>query len=322
MTECKPIVSIVRGKDPYKMVQEAVDLLGGVDRFFSSKDIAFIKPNVCGGISGKRGTFTSLKVVSSIASMLKRRVRRVAVGEADSSMYQADEMMMETGVMDAAKDLDIDVVNLSRGEMVEVKVRDCYVLDSIRLNRTLLESKIISAPVAKTHITTDVTLNLKNMYGALPEMRKGKYHSKIDPIIVDIVKALPPALCIIDATTCLEGEGPFRGDPIELDLIVAGDNAVATDALMANLMGYDPKKIMHLRLAYEKGLGPIALDEIDVRGENIDDVRREFKKAPKEPYSRRLAKIPGIGHFIVHYYYENAVKSWKKKPSPQKVDVK
>ncbi|MEM3595601.1 MAG: DUF362 domain-containing protein [Candidatus Bathyarchaeia archaeon] len=315
MGKCEPIpiASIVHGEDVSKMVKEAVDLLGGVDRFFDQNDFALIKPNVCGGISGKTGTFTSVEVVSSIMSMLKGKVRRIAVGEADSSMYLADRMMAETGILDVAKDLDVEVINLSRGEMVDVKVRDCYILDSIRVNRVLSEAKIISAPVAKTHITTDVTLNLKNMYGTIPEMKKGKYHSKIDPIIVDISKALPPALCIIDATTCLEGEGPFKGDPLKLNLIVAGDNAVATDALMANLMGYDPKKIMHLRLAFEKGLGPINLNEIDVRGEDPNSVRREFKKARREPYSRHLAKIPGIGHLIVHYYYENAVKSWKNK---------
>ncbi|MBS7628768.1 DUF362 domain-containing protein [Candidatus Bathyarchaeota archaeon] len=313
MSKYESIVSIVRGKDVSKMVQEAVGLLGGVDRFFNRHDFAFIKPNVCGGISGKTGTFTSVEVVSSIISLLKGKVGRIAVGEADSSMYLADKMMRETGILDVAKDLDVDAVNLSRGEMVDMNVRDCYILDSIRVNRILSEAKIISAPVAKTHITTDVTLNLKNMYGILPEMKKGKYHSKIDPIIVDVAKALPPVLCIIDATTCLEGEGPFRGDTLNLDLIVAGDNAVAADAVMANIMGYDPKKIMHLRLAFEKGLGPISLNDIDVRGEDLNSVRRDFKKAPREPYSRVLAKIPGIGHLIVHYYYEKAVKSWKKK---------
>jgi uncharacterized protein (DUF362 family) len=259
MGESTPIVSIVQGKDASKMVKEAIELLGGVDRFFTSNDFVLIKPNVCGGVPGKIGTFTSVKVVSSIASLLKGKVRRIVVGEADSSMYLADRMFKETGIFEAAKDLGIEVVNLSQGEMSEVNIKDGYVFDSIKLNRTLLEAtKIISAPVAKTHVTTHVTLNLKNMYGILPERKKGKYHSKIDPIIADVAMALLPALCIIDATTCLEGEGPFKGEPLQLNLIVAGDNALATDAVMANIMGFDPKKIMHIMLAFEKGLGQLA----------------------------------------------------------------
>jgi len=198
--------------------------------------------------------------------------------------------------------------------MVEVKVQHGYVLDSIRVNRILSEAtKIISTPIAKTHATTDVTLNLKNMYGVMPERKKGRYHSKIDPILVDIAKTFPPTLCIIDAITALEGEGPFHGEPIKLGLVVAGDNAVATDVVMANIMGYEPKKIMHLRLASEKGLGPISLDEVNVKGESIKNVKREFKKAPREPLSRPLARVPGLGHLLVHYYYESAVKAWKKK---------
>lgn len=319
MGESAPIVSIVQGKDASKMVKEAIELLGGVDRLFTSNDFVFIKPNVCGGVPGKIGTFTSVNVVSSIVFLLKGKVRRIVVGEADSSMYLADRMFKETGIFEAAKDLGIEVVNLSQGEMSEVNIKDGYVFDSLKLNRKLLEAtKIISAPVAKTHITTDVTLNLKNMYGILPERKKGKYHSKIDPIIAGVAMALPPALCITDATTCLEDEGPFKGEPLQLNLIVAGDNALATDTVMANIMGFDPKKIMHIRLAFEKGLGPISLDEIDIRGLGVEEVRREFKKAPREPYSRRLAKIPGIGHLICHYHYESAVKSWKKKTEAQK----
>jgi uncharacterized protein (DUF362 family) len=110
-----PIVSIVQGNYASKMVKDAVDLMGGVDNFFSINDFVFIKPNVCGGVPGKSGTFTNVEVVSSIASMLKGKVRQIAVGEADSSMYLADRMLKETGILDVANDLDIEVVNLSGG---------------------------------------------------------------------------------------------------------------------------------------------------------------------------------------------------------------
>ncbi|MEM3673761.1 MAG: DUF362 domain-containing protein [Candidatus Bathyarchaeia archaeon] len=110
---------------------------------------------------------------------MKGKVRRIAVGEADSSMYSADRMLKETGISEVAKNLGIEVVNLSQGEMTEVNVKDGYVFESLKVSRTLLEAtKIISMPVAKTHITTDVTLNLKNMYGALPERKRASITRK------------------------------------------------------------------------------------------------------------------------------------------------
>lgn len=309
-----PAVSIVQVEEPSRAVSEAIDLIGGPARFFNEQDFVFIKPNVCGGVPGKRGTFTSIELLSAIVSVLKSRVKRVAIGEADSSMYLAEKMLKENGIIDCASRLGVDVVDLSKGDEVEVAVPDGYVLDSIKVSRTLREAtKIISAPVAKTHVTTDVTLSIKNMFGVLPERKKGRLHSKIDKILVDIAKTFPPTLSVVDGTTALEGTGPFHGDPVNLGLVVAGDNAVAADAVMSSIMGYDPKKIKHLRLASAKGVGPINLDEIEVVGERIEDVRRRFKRAPREPFTRPISRIPGLGHLFCHLTYESAVRAWKRK---------
>ncbi|MEM3004270.1 MAG: DUF362 domain-containing protein [Candidatus Bathyarchaeia archaeon] len=119
----------------------------------------------------------------------------MAIGEADSSMYLAERMLKENGIIDSASRMGVDIVDLSKGDMVEVAVSNGCALDSIRVSRTLREAtKIISAPVAKTHITTDVTLSIKNMFGVLPERKKGRLHSRIDKILVDIAKTFPPTL--------------------------------------------------------------------------------------------------------------------------------
>lgn len=229
-------------------------------------------------------------------------------------MYIADRMLKENKIVDYSEEFDVEIVNLSKGDLEEVSVQDGYVLESIKVSKILTDAtKIISTPIAKTHTTTQVSLNLKNMFGILPQKKKGQFHTKIDAMLSDIVKTFPPTLCVVDAIVGLEGFGPFHGDPIRLDLIVAGDNAVATDVVMANIMGFDPKQIMHLRLASEADIGPINLEDIDVLGINVQEAKTKFKKSMQEPFSRTLARIPGLGHFFVHYAYENAVKSWKKK---------
>jgi uncharacterized protein (DUF362 family) len=244
---------------------------------------------------------------------LEGKVQKISIGEANSSMYLADEMFEINGINDMANKMGIEVVNLSEGPMMDKPIERGYVFDNIRISQKLDGAKIVSMPVAKTHASTEVTLNLKNMFGVLPKRKKGRYHKKIDPILADINKAISPTLAIVDASTCLEGEGPFHGNPVELDLIVAGNNAVAVDSVMAKIMGFEPRDILHIRLASELGLGPINLDEIKVVGESIESVARKFEKSPQEKVSRPLSWIPGLGHFIVHYYYETAVKDWKKQ---------
>ena len=43
---------------------------------------------------------------------------------------------------------------------------------------------------------------------------------------VDINAVLKPALTVIDGFVGMEGRGPARGDPVQMDLIIAGKNPV------------------------------------------------------------------------------------------------
>jgi uncharacterized protein (DUF362 family) len=75
----------------------------------------------------------------------------------------------------------------------------------------------------------------------------------------------------------MEGRGPTGGDPVKMDLIIAGKDVVATDATCARVMGLDPHEISHIRTAAEKGLGNI--DNIEILGTKLEDVKRNFKTA-------------------------------------------
>ena len=314
------MVSIVEGEEPENMVSEALELLGGIDRFIKSGDVVFIKPNVCGGVIGKKGSYTSPEVISALIELLKGKSSRIIVGEGDSEMYDADRMLSDTGIRRAAEDFGAEVVNLSVGEKVKKVVTDAYMLKEFEISKTVAEAdKIICVPVAKAHSLTDVSLSLKCMFGALPEKHKAKYHKLgINKVIADIVKVFPPLLSVVDATTGMEGEGPFKGTPVALNLIICGDNAVAADSVTASVLGYKPAKIKHLELAAKSGLGPVNLDEIDIKGKK--EVKREFKKAPVgirfggevANIFRSLIPEKGMSNFF-HYYYESAVEAWQKK---------
>lgn len=55
---------------------------------------------------------------------------------------------------------------------------------------------------------------------------------------------------------------------------------MAAEAVGAAVMGFNPAKISYLRMAVERGLGDAyRLEEITVKGERIDEVRRKFKPA-------------------------------------------
>ncbi|MEM3019181.1 MAG: hypothetical protein QXO92_02895, partial [Candidatus Bathyarchaeia archaeon] len=65
--------------------------------------------------------------------------------------------------------------------------------------------------------------------------------------------------------------------PISMGIVIAGKDPVAVDAVGAALMGFDPLSIGHIRRAHERSLGVGDLTQIEVIGEAIDAVRRDFR---------------------------------------------
>ena len=64
------------------------------------------------------------------------------------------------------------------------------------------------------------------------------------------------------------GNGPASPDLREMSLILASDNTVALDAVMATMMGCEPGQLIFLRKAREAGLaGELILRHIETIGE-------------------------------------------------------
>ena len=73
----------------------------------------------------------------------------------------------------------------------------------------------------------------------------------------------------------MEGNGPASPDLREIGLILASDNAVALDAVMAFMVGCDPGRLRFLQKAREMGLGDYDLGRIQILGklERLSDFR-------------------------------------------------
>jgi hypothetical protein len=114
---------------------------------------------------------------------------------------------------------------------------------------------------------------------------KKMFHKKnLHARIYELSKVIQPTLTLVDAIYCIEGTGP-TGPPIgevkKMDLMVAGRDMMSVDNVCVQIMGFHVKDIRHLR----------TVDNIQVLGEKIEDVRSEFKR-PNASFNR--------DHFLVH----------------------
>jgi uncharacterized protein (DUF362 family) len=130
------------------------------------------------------------------------------------------------------------------------------------LSKTLLEADfIIDATNLKTHSVTGFTGACKNLFGTLPTTEKWPYHTHISEIIHDLVLAVKPTLCIVDAFYGMEYNGPVAGKKVDAGYRVWSTDALAADIVSCRMIEHKPKKVKHLK-ELMKTIGVVADDVI------------------------------------------------------------
>jgi uncharacterized protein (DUF362 family) len=271
-------VAIVKGERGQEPVFKALDLIDYKSALANCERI-LIKVNFICDKTWDTGATTDPIVVEAIINKIRDLPAKVYVVESDATMTNADTAFQRTGMKAMCERNGVECLNLRHvKDHVKLEVPGGEALKTMTVPRIVTESAIISAAKLKTHANTTVTLGMKNMFGLLPDKFKGKYHLKgTNKVITDINTVLKPALTVIDGFVGMEGSGPVDGTPVQMNLIIAGTDVVATDATASRVMGINPHDIKHIQRAYEKGLGNI--DDVQVVGEKIEKVKREFKRA-------------------------------------------
>ena len=271
-------VAVVKGERSHGTVQRALDLVD-VGKVVEGWDRVLIKVNFITTKTWDTGATTDPLVVEAIIQRLKGLPLKVLVVESDATITSADKAFKVTGMAEMCERNGVSWLNLRHEkDRVKLDVPGHETLASITVPRLVAESAIISAAKLKTHSETQVTLGMKNLFGLLPDKFKGKYHMRgMHKVITDINTVIRPVLTVVDGFMAMEGMGPVRGSPVKMDTIIAGRDVVATDATAARIIGFDPHQIRHIELAHSKGLGEI--NAIEVLGDGIDAVKRNFKRA-------------------------------------------
>ncbi len=281
------VVSIVRleNDDVESAVRKAVALSQAFDSAEWGSSTVLIKPNAVKPVRSGSGIVTDARLIEAVTKMvLERNPRSVVIGEGSSVGYDFPDRMdsmdsMEVaGVLEVARRCGVEVVDLNRDEQVEVKVPDAFVMDTFAIAKTAWEADvIISMPVIKTHVRTGITCGLKNMKGVLPGKEKKRTHqSGLDRAIVDLNRIVKPKITVVDGISGAQGTNSDEADRVPLNLVLAGNDVVAVDAVCASVAGFDVREILHVQLAAEAGLGTADLNLIEVRGAQIEAVRHPF----------------------------------------------
>jgi uncharacterized protein (DUF362 family) len=286
-----PRVVIERVKnDKYKeSVFKALEQL----EIWKLKDVnsVLIKPNLCHYYSADTGITTDVQIVGFIIDFIREKLNRdakIIIGEADATEMKVDIAFKVLGYEKLSKVKKVSLLNLSRDKKIYVNGKFIKNIPATIKNVDLL----ISAPKLKTHVDVKMSCCLKNQFGAIPYRKKAVFHKNVAEVIVEAAKFMKPHVCLVDGVIALEGMGPLsEGRPIRMNLIIAGDDPVATDYVCSKIMGIS--KVGYLELAEKERVG--STKNLEILGESIEHVKRKFKVMSPISYIAFYARKFNLG---------------------------
>ncbi|MFH1467087.1 MAG: DUF362 domain-containing protein [Pseudomonadota bacterium] len=203
-----------------------------------------LKPNL-GFDLPHPGSVTSPAVLAAVVELLLDHGHEVLIIEADQVLVDMERAAALAGVPALCRRRRVTWVNLSRQSYRTVGPVHPDAPIPLRLPELIGQHPLIDLPVLKTHAKTTVSGAIKNLWGLLPKDRH-QLHPWLAPALRMLLAAAPPALCVMDATVALEGDGPKTGTPRRVDHVLAARDAWHLDTLTARWMGFDPGAIAHL----------------------------------------------------------------------------
>jgi len=279
-TGAKPTYSKIR-----ETVEEALNLIDGIQEIIKPGDLVLVNPSwVAPPVEREAGCITAPEVARAVADIVQQMGARAVIAESSAIGVDSAKVIQQSGYQELIK-MGYEVVDLKSQKVhVDMAVEHGKVFESVECWELVQQADvIISVPKLKTHDQTEMTCAIKKLKGLLTDKAKKAMHQEgLFEGVIDLLSAAKPRLAVVDAIICQEGVGPVFGKPVEMNLILAGKDLVAVDAVCAQLIGYRPQDILLTVNAAARGLGTMDAEQIDLVGEPLENVKRRFLRSVED----------------------------------------
>jgi uncharacterized protein (DUF362 family) len=292
----KSIVSLVKGEERRKIVRESLVAID--DRILpvlKRKKSVVIKPNNVS--TTKQLASTHADTLRGILDYLEPRFK--------GPIYIAESSAGET--MDGFEEFKYTLVEREHRKQqvklvdfnAEAKYKEIPLIDfdlhaiPVRLAARLFDPDafVICSAILKTHNTVVATMSVKNMTLGAPLHQapgetkkwndKRKYHNGVRQTHFNMfltAQAMKPfwGATVIDGYEGMEGNGPASGTPVPSRVAIASTDFIAADRVGVEAMGVNPDWMGYLRFCHDFKLGQFDLKNIDIRGERIESIKKQY----------------------------------------------
>jgi uncharacterized protein (DUF362 family) len=287
-------VSLVKTSDRASGIKRALELLD--INPVKGKDV-MLKPNFNTSDPFPGSTHNDT-LIHLILRLKKMGVKSITIGER-SGPPDTSSVLNDKKIYDLCKKFDIGLINFEKlpsDGWIRIRPEKSHWRNGFDVAKPILDSKcIVMTCCLKTHGYGGVfTMSLKLSVGITHKKNMRELHASfldMRKMIAEINQVYTPSLILLDGIEAFVDGGPMRGIKKRGDVIIAGTDRIAIDAIGLSILKElgSNKDIMEKKIfeqgqvarAVELGIGISSPEEIDI---TTDD--SESKK-----YAERLKEI-------------------------------
>ena len=260
------------GENTAEILKEAVKNSG-----LSGKHTIFVKPNMSHP-EYLPGVVTDPVLVKELVSLLRDFNDEVIVGESNGFNYECNSAFEKTGIEQAVKKAGGEIINLSEDKLVGIKFSSRHSsLKKLFLPKTVLDADaVVDVALMKTHEFAMYSGAIKNLFGCVPSNKRIYLHPYLNEVFYRLYTIFKPQLTVMDARVAIEGNGPTKGNPVKMDLVLTSNCTLATDIIASKIMGLKLGEVSYLDYIAQK----INLKDstIKVQGLQVSKVAKDFQR--------------------------------------------
>jgi uncharacterized protein (DUF362 family)/ferredoxin len=269
---------------------DLLDMMGGMAEYATPGERIALKANLLMPAPPHRAATTHPAVVAAVGRVTKNTGAEPFIVDSPGSGYQHREGTLHRlyrvcGMLQAAREANI-AVNFDT-TYKEVSFPDGALTRRFEIITPVVEADgLFNLCKLKTHLFTGMTGAVKNTFGVVPGLVKPGYHAKLQDVhrfasmLLDLNRYVSPRLSLMDAVVGMEGDGPSNGRPRQVGLLLAAKNPLALDVVASEIIGLDRQDNPVLIEAERRGLVPNRLEQVDLVGANLADVRIPDYRVP------------------------------------------
>lgn len=263
------------GRDLTVAVKAAIDAIGGVRKALLPQDRVLLKANF--NSDDPFPASTDLAFLQAVVEVLRADgITNLTLGERSGWPWMpTNKVLKAMGVYEAAKKLDLPVVDFDSGPWMDVRLGEqARWWKTAAYHQSLKDfDKIVYLPCMKHHFLATFTMSLKLTVGLTHPVDMQYMHADFDqgktdePMYLKMIElslVVGPDLIIMDGRKSFVTGGPDNGEIVEPNVILASGDRIALDVEGVKILQSYPRENLIqspvwemplIRRAIELGLG-------------------------------------------------------------------